>query len=763
MNSKGKETIPESNIVKDVHLLPKNFTHNYESPAQTMTASRKKSSIRESKIKDLIMNPIFREFFDKTVQIMKTDPEIKFLHSYEHDKNTLRKNANVIFTKKWKNLNYDYETYKQKPLYFVPTLNVMSLLDAGAATKVGVHFGLYTKTILSLGTEKHVKWIERAFRLEDYGCFLLTEMAHGSNVQGINTLAVYDAGSQDFVLNSPVNSSMKFWIGNLAQTANMGVVFANLIIGGTNHGVHGFLIRIRDDDGHVAPGLTVGDCGDKMGINSVDNGWALFDSFRVPRDGLLDRYSQVAADGAFSSEIESPSLRFAVQIGALSGGRIGVGSATNIFALMGSAIAVRYCTVRKQFGEKKGMENKLMDYPLVHSKLVSRISNALVYLHCADVLDYESFLHKGNSDLKNVKTKEIHALSSFIKVAGSWNLQETLSKSRELCGGHGYSAYSNLAILINDTDVHVTWEGTNEVLLQQTCKNLLSEFTSFRKKRKVQYRSLSFLSRFAEGKVDVDGAIESILAFAEEVTTGDLSSLVKVPGASSLRLDAKENRHISEKLFSLLDSLQTILQGRIFQSVDRVLGKFEQYFTSLGETKGNLSATFSRTLPHVMFPAATFFGEHFSFDVYLKHLRGVNSAPGERPAYLFEHRPYYGDLDSGEYLAELVFLLKCLTLFASNTLRNSVDFLAGLSENLDAEFFGALSDIVLKVSESMRFDVLTIGDLLHSPLVDLSSIGAKDGDVYNNLKGHIYRRADNFGGHPNWDSVRKLRRENSKN
>jgi alkylation response protein AidB-like acyl-CoA dehydrogenase len=707
------------------------------------------------------MNPIMREFFEKTLTLMKTDPDLKFLHTYEHSKNELRKNANIIFTKKWKNLNYDYEEYKKRPLYFVPTLNVMSLLSAGAATKVGVHFGLYTKTLLSLGTSKHTNWIKRSFRLEDYGCFLLTEMGHGSNVQGINTLAVYDETTQEFILNSPLNASMKFWIGNLAQTANMGVVFANLIVKGTNHGVHGFLIRIRDDDGNIVPGMTIGDCGEKMGINSVDNGWALFDSMRIPRDWLLDKYSQVSPDGIFSSEIKSSSLRFAVQIGALSGGRIGVGSSTNYFALIGSTIASRYCTVRKQFGEKKGMENYLMDYPLVHSKLVSRMSNALVYMHCADVLDYEYF-HADVSDLKNIKTKELHALSSFIKVAGSWNLQQTLSKCRELCGGHGYSAYSHLAILINDTDVNVTWEGTNEVLLQQTCKNLLAEFNHFRSNGSARYKSLGFLKDFAEEKVNIDSAIEKVTSFAEEVSTGDLSSLIKVQGNSSLKLNTQENNEIYKQLISLLSSLKIILQARVFQSVDRVLLKFQEYFTSLTETKGNMSTSFARTLPHVMFPAATFFGELFCFDVYLKHIQGVGQSPQDRPTYLFNHKPYYGNLQTSEYLPEMVFLLKALTIFAANTLKNSADILGGSSENMDYEFFGALSDIILKITESMKCDVLTIGDLLNSPIADLSSIGAVDGDVYNNIKGQIFRRSDNFGGHPNWDLVRKFREENAK-
>ena len=758
MTSENKKS---QNLTGSIHLLPKNFTHNYESPALAMNLARSKSTIRESEMKDLMMNPILREFFEKTTKLMETDSDMKLLNPYENDKNTLRRNANIIFTKKWRNLNFDYESYKKNPLYFVPTLNVMSLLSAGAATKVGVHFGLYTKTLLSLGTEKHQNLVKRAFRLEDYGCFMLTEMGHGSNVQGITTLAVYEPESGEFVVNSPVNSAMKFWIGNLAQTANMGVLFANMIVGGKNQGVHGFLVKIRDDDGNVAAGITVGDCGHKMGINGVDNGWALFNSLRLPRDALLDKYSQVSEEGVFSSKIKSMSLRFAVQIGALSGGRIGVGSATNIFSLIGSAIAVRYTSVRKQFGEKKGMENVLMDYPLVHSKLVSRVSNSLIYHLAADVLDYE-YAGVDTSNLKDIRTKELHALSSFIKVAGSWNLQQTLSKSRELCGGHGYSAYSNLATLINDTDVHVTWEGTNEVLLQQTCKNLMTEFKVFRTQGKVRYNTLKFLEVFDAGKVNISGFVEQVVEFAEEVSMGDLSSLIKAQGNKSKNLTNSENLEICSVLSKLLSALEALLQVRIFQSVDKVLLKFQEYFTKLEETKANGPKTFGRTLPHIMFPAATFYGEYFCFDVYKKHITNMGKTPASQSVFLFNHKPHYGSIENKKYLPEKVFMMKALTLFACNTLQNSASFLMGASENLDFEFFSSLSDIILKVSESMKFDVITIGDMLRSPIVDKSSIGERDGDIYNNITKNIFSRSYNFGKNPSWNMVRKFREENAK-
>ena len=55
------------------------------------------------------------------------------------------------------------------------------------------------------------------------------------------------------------------------------VVFARLIVNGKNEGLHGVLVRIRDNNMKVMPGVTVEDMGHKMGLNGVDNAKLSFD------------------------------------------------------------------------------------------------------------------------------------------------------------------------------------------------------------------------------------------------------------------------------------------------------------------------------------------------------------------------------------------------------------------------------------------------------------------------------------------------------
>jgi acyl-CoA oxidase len=67
-------------------------------------------------------------------------------------------------------------------------------------------------------------------------------------------------------LNTPSDKDIKFWIGNLAKSAHVGVVFAQLITQGKKQGVHPFVVDLRDRITHQPlPGLLIGDCGAKIG------------------------------------------------------------------------------------------------------------------------------------------------------------------------------------------------------------------------------------------------------------------------------------------------------------------------------------------------------------------------------------------------------------------------------------------------------------------------------------------------------------------
>lgn len=70
----------------------------------------------------------------------------------------------------------------------------------------------------------------------------------------------------------------------------------------------------------------------------------------------------------------------------------------------------------------------------------------------------------------------MHALISAIKAISSWTAFKTIHECRLACGGLGYSYYSKFSYMMNACDINCTWEGDNNVLLQQTAKFLLDQF-----------------------------------------------------------------------------------------------------------------------------------------------------------------------------------------------------------------------------------------------------------------------------------------------
>lgn len=143
---------------------------------------------------------------------------------------------------------------------------------------------------------------------------------------------------------------MKFWIGAAAEIANMSVIWAQLYIDGKCYGVHAYIVPIRDKKTHkLLPGVLIGDCGPKNGVNQIDNGFMLFDNVRIPWENQLDRISGVDERGKFFSIVEGEEKRFGTQLGALSGGRFMIALNSTTMAISALAIAIRYTCVRRQF------------------------------------------------------------------------------------------------------------------------------------------------------------------------------------------------------------------------------------------------------------------------------------------------------------------------------------------------------------------------------------------------------------------------------
>lgn len=88
----------------------------------------------------------------------------------------------------------------------------------------------FTFVLRALGTERLQKYVDACDRMEIFGAFGLTEMAHGTNTMGMRTTATYDISRNEFVIDTPDFQAAKCWIGNLGEVETSGNTDFSLLI-----------------------------------------------------------------------------------------------------------------------------------------------------------------------------------------------------------------------------------------------------------------------------------------------------------------------------------------------------------------------------------------------------------------------------------------------------------------------------------------------------------------------------------------------------
>ncbi|PPI06940.1 acyl-CoA dehydrogenase [Rathayibacter sp. AY1B8] len=346
--------------------------------------------------------------------------------------------------------------------------------DPSLQIKSGVQWGLFGAAVLHLGTRPHhEKWLPGIMSLEIPGAFAMTETGHGSDVASIATTATYEDG--EFVLRTPFRAAWKDYLGNAAVDGRAAVVFAQLGTRGVNHGVHAFFVPIRDEQGAFLPGVGGEDDGLKGGLNGIDNGRLHFDGVRVPRENLLNRYGDVAADGTYSSPIASPGRRFFTMLGTLVQGRVSLDGASVAAAKIALTVAVTYGDQRRQFTGGGEREEVLLDYQRHQRRLLPRLATtyAAAFAHEKLLTAFDE-VFSGANDTEQSR-QDLETLAAGLKALSTWHALDTLQEAREACGGAGFLAENRLTQLRADLDVYATFEGDNTVLLQLVAKRLLTD------------------------------------------------------------------------------------------------------------------------------------------------------------------------------------------------------------------------------------------------------------------------------------------------
>ncbi|XP_028156317.1 probable peroxisomal acyl-coenzyme A oxidase 1 [Ostrinia furnacalis] len=340
-----------------------------------------------------------------------------------------------------------------------------------------LHLGMFILTIEGQGTpEQQSEWLPKAHSMQIIGSYAQTELGHGTFLRGLETTATYDASTEEFILNSPKLTSYKWWPGGLGSTINHCIIAAQLHINGKNHGIHMFMVQIRDLETHLPlPGIKVGEIGPKLGFQTVNNGFLGFNNFRIPRKNMLMKNSQVLKDGTY---IKGPNDK--LTYGTMVRVRVNILSDVALYVAKAATIAVRYSAVRHQSQLKaKEPETQILDYLTQQHKLFIAIATSHAYVSTYAWMIKKYFnvvedLGKGKLD----HLPELHALTCCLKATSSRDGATLVEQCRLACGGHGYMASSNLPILYGLATATVTYEGEHTVVLLQTARYLMKAWTA---------------------------------------------------------------------------------------------------------------------------------------------------------------------------------------------------------------------------------------------------------------------------------------------
>ncbi|XP_066470200.1 peroxisomal acyl-coenzyme A oxidase 1 isoform X1 [Tiliqua scincoides] len=351
-----------------------------------------------------------------------------------------------------------------------------STVHRGRPEPLDLHLGMFLPTLLNQATqEQQERFFMPAWNLEIIGTYAQTEMGHGTHLRGLETTATYDPATQEFILNSPTVSSIKWWPGGLGKTSNHAIVLAQLYTQGKCHGLHAFIVPIRQLGTHEPlPGISVGDIGPKFGYDEMDNGYLKMDNFRIPRENMLMKYAQVEPDGTYVKPL-SDKLTYGTMVFIRS---LIVGDSARSLA-RACTIAIRYSAVRHQSELKPGEpEPQILDYQTQQYKLFPLLATAYAFHFVGAYMKNTYQRITGDisrGDLSELP--ELHALSAGLKAFSSWVASAGIEECRMACGGHGYSRCSGLPdIYVNFTPT-CTYEGENTVMMLQTARFLVKSYS----------------------------------------------------------------------------------------------------------------------------------------------------------------------------------------------------------------------------------------------------------------------------------------------
>ena len=289
--------------------------------------------------------------------------------------------------------------------------------DGGTSTVISVTNCPVNAILLRYGNAAQKKqWLMPLAQGEMLGAFCLTEPHTGSDASALRTTAVKDGDA--YVING-----VKQFITS-GQNGDVAIVIAVIDKGAGKKGMSAFLVPTH------APGYVVARLEDKLGQHSSDTAQINFDNCRITAENLIGQEGE----------------GYAIALGGLEGGRIGIAAQSLGMARSALEVAVAYAKDRQSFGQ-----------PLFNHQAVGfRLAECATQLEAARQLTWHAAALR---DAGRPCLKE----AAMAKLFASEMAEKVCSAAIQTLGGYGYVNDFPLERIYRDVRVCQIYEGTSDV------------------------------------------------------------------------------------------------------------------------------------------------------------------------------------------------------------------------------------------------------------------------------------------------------------
>lgn len=289
--------------------------------------------------------------------------------------------------------------------------------DGGTSTVISVTNCPVNAILMCYGNAAQKKqWLTPLAQGDMLGAFCLTEPHTGSDASALRTTAVKDGDA--YVING-----VKQFITS-GQNGDVAIVIAVTDKGAGKKGMSAFLVPTN------APGYVVARLEDKLGQHSSDTAQINFDNCRIPAQNLIGQEGE----------------GYAIALGGLEGGRIGIAAQSLGMARSALEVAIAYAKDRQSFGQ-----------PLFNHQAVGfRLAECATQLEAARQLTWHAAALR---DAGRPCLKE----AAMAKLFASEMAEKVCSAAIQTLGGYGYVNDFPLERIYRDVRVCQIYEGTSDV------------------------------------------------------------------------------------------------------------------------------------------------------------------------------------------------------------------------------------------------------------------------------------------------------------